>query len=87
MDTREMQAGPNQAIVVYVAEDTSTMVDPVSIWGEVSEDAKIRADKGWRMLSIAVMPMRQMGTAGNILFQSGGQFATQVAVTVLYGRS
>ena len=30
--------------------------------------------------------MRQMGTAGNIMFQSGGQYATQVAVVAVYAR-
>jgi len=32
------------------------------------------------------MPMRQMGTAGNIFFQSGGQFATQLTVAVVYAK-
>lgn len=30
--------------------------------------------------------MRQMGTAGNVLFQSGGQYVTQAAVVVVYAR-
>jgi len=30
--------------------------------------------------------MRQMGTAGNVLFQSGGQYATQVAWLAVYAR-
>jgi hypothetical protein len=84
---QELQAGPNQLIVVYETDDTSSMIEPTSIWARVATDAERRAAEGWRILSTAVTPMRQMGTAGNILFQSGGQFATQVAVTVVYARA
>jgi hypothetical protein len=83
---QELQAGPNQLIVVYVTEDAGSMIEPASVWEQVAGDAGERATEGWRILSTAVTPMRQMGTAGNILFQSGGQFATQVAVTVVYAR-
>ena len=86
METYEFEAGPDQLIVVYVAPDTGEGIDVAAIWKEAAEDASARAAKGWRIVSTAVTPMRQMGTAGNILFQSGGQFATQAAVAIVYAR-
>jgi hypothetical protein len=53
----------------------------------VTQDARDRAANGWRIVSTVGLPLRQMGTAGNILFQSGGQFVTRASIAVVYGRS
>jgi hypothetical protein len=86
MEPNVIEAGPNQAIVLYVSDDTGAMVDPPAIWGWVGNHAKELSAQGWRIVSATVMPMRQMGTAGNIFFQSGGQFSTQLTVAVVYAK-
>jgi hypothetical protein len=83
----EYEAGKDQKLVVYVSFDTGGPIDPGQIFGEIATDAAAMAGQGWRILSTTVMPMRQTGTAGNILFQSGGQYATQSAVVVVYTRA
>lgn len=82
----EQPAGDDQLIVVYVNRDSGTGVEIGELFGEVARDAaRLRAD-GWRLVSIGSAPVRQMGTAGNIFFQSGGQYATQMALSALYNR-
>jgi hypothetical protein len=82
----EQPAGEGQLIVLYVNEDKSAAIDPAGLINEVGRDAaRLQAD-GWKLASLGGLPMRQMGTAGNIMFQSGGQYATQVAVVALYTR-
>lgn len=87
MDRVEYQAGEDQKLVVYVSFDSGAPIDPAQIFGEIAIDAAGMEREGWRILSTTVMPMRQTGTAGNILFQSGGQYATQAAVVVAYTRA
>jgi hypothetical protein len=80
-------AGPDQLIVVYVSDDTGGMIDVDAAWASIARDAADRAAQGWRIVSTAGVPMRQMGTAANILFQSGGQFATQASIAIVYARN
>jgi len=82
----ERPAGPDQLIVMYVTPDTGAQVDPAVIYAAVAEDAAARASAGWRIVSTDSISFRQMGTAGNILFQSGGQFSTQAAAAVVFER-
>ncbi len=84
MERIELEAGSNQRIVVYVSRDDGDAPDPVPLWEEIARDAASVEREGWAIVSTAVMPMRQMGTAGNWLFQSGGQYVTQVAIAVTY---
>lgn len=84
MHVQEFAVGQNRTIVLYVSGDVGEMVDPVALWSAIAVDAQERAGRGWELLSTAAMPLRQMGTAGNILFQSGGQYSTQAAVAVVY---
>jgi hypothetical protein len=84
MSMQEYAAGPNQLIVVYVSEDTGEMIDVDEVWASIAADAQARAAQGWRIVSTAGVPMRQMGTAGNILLQSGGQYATQATIAIVY---
>ena len=82
----ERPAGENQLIVAFVNRDEGAVIDVEAVLTFVAEDAAKREAEGWRLVSIGGMPMRQMGTAGNIMFQSGGQYATQAAVVAVYGR-
>ncbi len=86
INTLEYPAGEDQLVVIFVNEDDASAVDPEALATELAEDAARRRTAGWRLSSIASMPTRQMGTAGNILFQSGGQYATQVALIAVYSR-
>jgi hypothetical protein len=87
VERREHQAGPNQKIVVLVSDDRGYALDPDVLFEVAAADAAAEAEHGWQILSTSVMPMRQMGTAGNIFFQSGGQFATRAALAIVNGRS
>ena len=84
--TYEADAGDGQLIVVYMSHDYGEVVEPQALVNELAQDSVERLARGWYPRSVASMPLRQMGTAGNILFQSGGQYVTQVALLVLYSR-
>jgi hypothetical protein len=83
----ELPAGESQMIVLYVNQDTAEQVEPGSLAHQLAQDAARLRAEGWELGSVASMPLRQMGTAGNVVFQSGGQFATQVALIALYKRA
>jgi hypothetical protein len=87
MERIEYKAGANQKIVAYLSDDDGADVALGSIFAFIADDASTMEAQGWRIVSTSTMPIRQMGTAGNILFQSGGQFVTQAAVAVVYGRA
>ena len=87
MERVEYAAGDGQQMVLYVSDDVGEPLQPDPLFAEVAAHAAELADRGWRIVSIATMPIRQMGTAGNILFQSGGQYATKAAIVVVYGRA
>jgi hypothetical protein len=86
MDRVEHAAGDGQKIVIYLSDDRG-LLEPDVLFEDVAADAATLAGSGWRIVSKATMPIRQMGTAGNIFFQSGGQFATKAAVVVVYAVS
>lgn len=86
MDFRDYDAGNGQVIVVYVTDDTGEMIDSDGIWRQIAADSCERAAQGLRIVSTTGLPLRQMGTAGNVFFQSGGQFATLATITVVYAR-
>ena len=81
-----LAAGDNQAIVGYVNRDESLSIDVEAILKFIAQDAAEREKDGWRLVSVGGIPMRETGTAGNVMFQSGGGYATQVAVVVVYAR-
>jgi hypothetical protein len=87
VEREEYPAGTNQKIVVFVSDDRGYALDPELLFRVVAEDAAAEEQHGWRIVSTTLMPMRQMGTAGNVFFQSGGQFATKAAVAVVYARA
>lgn len=84
--TYERPIGDDQFIVLFFSRDTGMQIDVGILYWTVAEDAARRAAGGWRIVSTSTVPMRQMGTAGNVMFQSGGQFTTQAAVAVVYAR-
>ena len=87
MERMEYPAGEHQKLILYVSDDTGGPVewdDLMAAFG--AEAARLEID-GWRIVATSVLPLRQTGTAGNILFQSGGQYATKAALSVVYART
>ncbi|MEP7157948.1 MAG: hypothetical protein ABI797_00840 [Chloroflexota bacterium] len=85
-DKLELPAGEDQLIVLYMSRDTSSMIDVGTLTNEVANDAAARSKDGWQLNSLASLPMRQMGTSGNVLFQSGGQYVTKATLIAVYTR-
>ena len=83
-DKVELAAGDDQLLVLFVNQDTAQMVNPSAFAQALADDAKARRPNGWRLVSVSSLPMRQTGTAGNVLFQSGGQYATQEGLLAVY---
>jgi hypothetical protein len=83
----EYAAGSNQKVVVYVSTDDGGPVDFNELLAAFAEEAAALEADGWRVVATTVLPLRQTGTAGNILFQSGGQYATKAALSVVYART
>lgn len=81
---QELPAGEGQLIVVYANEDDASQIQVVHMVNEVALDAARLSQEGWRLMSLASVPMRQMGTLGNVMLQSGGQYVTQVALVAAY---
>jgi hypothetical protein len=84
MRVQEFYAGQGQTIALYVSEDTGQMISIDQLWAFVAQDAQRRAAEGWKIVSVGSLPLRQMGTAGNIFLQSGGQFATMASIVIVY---
>jgi len=82
----ERPVGSDRLVVIYANQDVAEQVDPEVLITKVTADAAERAKSGWLLLSVGSIPMRQSGTVGNVLTQSGGQYTTQVAVTAVYAR-
>ncbi len=84
MKRSEHAAGVGQWIVIYVSADIGGPVDPNAEMAEIAQDAASWAEKGFRIVSTAAVPMRYSGTASNVFFQTGGGFETQIAIVVVY---
>jgi hypothetical protein len=70
--------------VLYVNQDTGEQVDIEGLVAIMGRDAESRAESGWRLTSVASIPIRQSGTVGNVLFDSGAQTTIFMALTALY---
>lgn len=81
---QEFDAGPDQVIVLYQPADVSVELDPVGIFSQIASDAAVRAETGYRIVSVTSMPLRHAGT---YLGQEGSGFETKVAVVVVYERA
>ena len=82
IESYELEAGPDQTIVVYRPRDDGSELDPVAIFGAIAEDASRRAAGGEWIVSTAVMPLRHAGAA----FSEASGYQTKNAVAVVYGR-
>ena len=71
-----IEVRPDRIVVVYDVAPEGYM--------EVYSDAATRRLRGWRMLSIDSQVLGFTGSAGNLLFNTGGGSATEVRYTVLY---
>ena len=87
MDRLEYPAGENQKVIAYVSGDDGSPVDFDELLRAFATEAARLESDGWRVVSTSVLPMRQTGTAGNVFFQSGGQYATKAALAVVFARS
>lgn len=77
----ELEAGPDQWIVLYVPPDTGGELDPSPIYREIAEDAAKRARDGKMIASMHVMPLRH---AGVYVGRNGSGFETRAAIVVVY---
>ena len=82
----EFDAGPGQCVVTYRSVDTGGEVPWVEFARDIAADTARRGADGWRILATTTFPTRQMGTTGNMMFQSGGQYATELGAIVVYSR-
>ena len=74
-------AGSGQLIVVYSPEDTGNEIDPDAVFAEIASDAAQRRTEGWRLASIAVMPLRHSGVLVGV---DGSGYETRLSVAVAY---
>jgi hypothetical protein len=80
---KDLEAGPDQVIVLYVPPDTGGELDPEMIYGRIAEDAMKRDQDGMRIVSMHTMPLRH---AGVYLGRNGSGFESRVAVVTVYER-
>jgi len=86
----EYPVGDSQLIVTYRTDAWEQTQDggySDSIISFATQDAASRAADGWRIASWDTLTIGFSGTAGNLLFNSGGGFATDVAIAVVYTRA
>ena len=84
--SHERPVGDDQLFVLFFTDDKGTAVDVGQLFAVVAEDAIRRAPDGWRLVSTDTFSTRQMGTAGNMFFQTGGQYSTQATILAVYAR-
>jgi hypothetical protein len=82
----EVPAGEDQLLVAFVNRDDASQINIEDLMAELGKDATEREREGFKLVSVGGLPTRQMGTAGNYFFRSGGQFTTQIAVVAVYAR-
>ena len=81
----EYPAGEDQVLVVYTGMDDGSEVDPGPLFADLAADAAERRSNGWRMVSMASLPLRHGGQ--KIFGVEGSGFTTKVALGVLYTRA
>jgi hypothetical protein len=84
MPPTEFNAGNGQSIVVYVSPDTGSEIDPTAIYGQIAQDAALRAAAGQRIVSLAAVPTRH---AAAFVGRTGSGYETKFAVAVVYAQS
>ncbi len=79
-------AGEDHKLATYYSDDTATEVDADAFTAAVAIRIGEEAEAGWRPVSTSVFPSRQIGSAGNVLFQTGGAVSTLLVAVVRYER-
>lgn len=79
-------AGPFQKLATYFSDDNGQEVDADAFVEAVAAAIEREAADGWVARSTSVYPARQVGSAGNVLFQTGGAYTTLLVAVVQYGR-
>jgi hypothetical protein len=74
-------AGDGQVLVLYGSGDTGDELDPAALLGAVAADAAMRAETGWRMVSMVALPLRHGGEPFGL---AGSGFTTKAALGALY---
>lgn len=82
--------GTRQAIVTYRSQawkDTAGIGLSQLLLDIIADDAEARAADGWLISTWDTLLSGFTGTTANVLFDSGGGYATDVAVTVIYSHA
>jgi hypothetical protein len=82
---QELPAGPDRILVVYPSGDTGDELDADVIYAAVAEDARVRAEGGWTLVSLVALPLRHAGV--KLWGTEGSGYATKAALGGLYARS
>ena len=85
MDQPASRAQRTLIVPVYSADD-GDLVDLGRFAERISQDINERARDGWRLQSQSVTALRQAGTTGGVLFDTGGQVVTQLGAILVYER-
>jgi hypothetical protein len=81
MQSNQFPIGGNQVIVVYESDDTGNELDPYAIYSQIAADAAVRANQGWRLISLASTALRH---AQAYVGRSGSGYETSAAIAVVY---
>jgi hypothetical protein len=73
-------------VVTLSSPDKSKSVDLDAFGAWIAEEIGRREGEGWHLVSTSVVNLRQGGTAANVVFQSGGQYATHLGAVIVYQR-
>lgn len=68
--------------MLYRSADTGDELDPATLLAEIAADAAIRSAAGWRMTSIASLPLRHAGQ--KVFGVDGSGYTTKAAFGALY---
>lgn len=79
-------AGPFVKLATYYSDDNGEEADADVFVAAVAAAIEQEGADGWVARSTSVYPARHMGSAGNVLFQTGGAYTTLLVAVVQYGR-
>ena len=75
---------PRTLVVTLTSGDNARFVDIAEFGRMIADNIARHEATGWRLVSSSVVALRQQGTTANVLFQSGGQFATMLGAVIVY---
>lgn len=82
----DASSGRRTLVLTLKSADRAKAVDLDQFGRGIAEAIARREGEGWRLVSSSVLTLRQLGTTGNVLLQSGGQFATQLGAVIVFQR-